>query len=269
MPVVGAFLLPGNPLPLLREDNPPWGILAGAARSAGEALRAARPDVLLVYSTQWIAVLDQLWQLRAHSTGLHVDENWYAYGDMQMDLRADVAVGQACIDAANAAEIKSRAVDYEEFPIDSGTIAANGFVNPGGAIPMVIAANNLYHDFARTEQIAAIAAQCAENLGRRAVVLGIGGLSGNYFDHDIDIAADRIVNPADDEANRAFLTALEGGSDATREALAGYTAAARPDMGMKHLAWVLGATGSFSGAKVHGYGATYGAGAAVVEFILG
>lgn len=269
MPVVGAFLLPGNPLPLLREDNPPWRVLADAARTAGAALAACNPDVLLVYSTQWIAVLDQLWQLRAHSTGLHVDENWYAYGDMQMDLRADVALGQACIDAANAAGIKSRAVDYEDFPIDSGTISANGFVNPGGTIPMVIAANNVYHDFARTEAVAALAAGCADTLDRRAVVLGIGGLSGNYFDHDIDIAADQVVNPADDQANLGILAALEGGSEAARAALDGYIGAARPDMGMKHLAWVLGATGGFTGARVHGYGATYGAGAAVVEFVLG
>ena len=32
--------------------------------------------------------------------------------------------------------------------------------------------------------------------------------------------------------------------------------------------WQLGGTGGFSGATVHGYGATYGAGAAVVEFHL-
>ena len=268
MPVVGAFLLPGNPLPLLREDNPPWRVLSDAARAAGAVLADLKPDVLLVYSTQWIAVLDQLWQMRPHSTGLHVDENWYAYGDMHMDLRADVAVGQACIDAANAAGIKSRAVDYEDFPIDSGTIAANGFVNPGGAIPLVVAANNVYHDFARTEQIGAIAAGCADALGRRAVVLGVGGLSSNYFDHDIDIATDHIVTPGEDAANRTFLAALESGSDAARAAIEPYAAAARPDMGLKHLAWILGATGGFKGARVHGYGATYGAGAAVVEFVL-
>ena len=65
MPVVSAFLLPGNPLPLLRGENPPRKVLADAARRAGGALRESRPDVLLIYSTQWIAVLDELWQTRA------------------------------------------------------------------------------------------------------------------------------------------------------------------------------------------------------------
>jgi len=69
MTIVSAFLMPGNPLPLLKGDNPPWKLLADAARKAGAALRDSRPDVLLVYSTQWIAVLDELWQTRPHSVG--------------------------------------------------------------------------------------------------------------------------------------------------------------------------------------------------------
>ena len=38
-------------------------------------------------------------------------------------------------------------------------------------------------------------------------------------------------------------------------------------MKFKHFAWVFGALGQrFSGARIHAYGATYGAGAAVIEF---
>ena len=46
-----------------------------------------------------------------------------------------------------------------------------------------------------------------------------------------------------------------------------YVQAAKVDMGFKHLAWIQGATdGRYYGARVHAYGPTYGAGAAVVEF---
>ncbi len=268
MTVVSAFLLPGNPLPLLRRDNPPWGKLAEAADKAAEALAASKPDVLLIYSTQWIAVLDELWQTRPHSTGIHVDENWYDYGDLTMDLRADVDLAKACIVAANDAGIKSKPVDYDNFPIDTGTIVANAFLNPGARIPAVVAANNLYHDFAITETLGKLAAEQAAKQDKRAAVIAVGGLSGSYFDHDIDIAADKIVNDADDQANRALLDKMAAGSDALRETVPGYAQAAKGDMGMKHLGWLLGGTGGFAGATVHGYGATYGAGAAVVEFHL-
>ncbi len=268
MTVVSAFLLPGNPLPLLRRDNPPWGLLAAAADKAAATLAASKPDVLLIYSTQWIAVLDELWQTRPHSTGIHVDENWYDYGDLTMDLRADVDLAKACIGTANDAGIRSKPVDYDNFPIDTGTIVANAFLNPGAKIPAVVAANNLYHDFAMTETLGRIAAEQATAQGKRAAVIAVGGLSGSYFDHDIDIAQDKVVNDADDRANRELLDAMKAGSDALRAAVPGFAQAAKGDMGMKHLGWLLGGTGGFSGATVHGYGATYGAGAAVVEFQL-
>lgn len=269
MPIVSAFLVPGSPLPLLKEDNPPWGILANAARRAGEALRASRPDVLLVYSTQWLAVLDELWQTRPHSVGIHVDENWYEYGDLEMNLRADVELANACVETACEVGIHSKAVNYDEFPIDSGTIVANTFLNPDGSIPAVVAANNLYHDFATTEQLGRIAAAQADLQGKRAAVVAVGGLSASYFDKDIDISQDRIVNPQDDAANRTLIdVAVGGGAEALRRQIADYNKTVKSDMGMKHLAWLLGAVGDYDSAVVHGYGATYGAGAAVVEFRL-
>lgn len=48
-----------------------------------------------------------------------------------------------------------------------------------------------------------------------------------------------------------------------------YAKQAKVDMGFKHLAWLLGALGGrFRGATVHACGATWGAGAAVVELKL-
>jgi 2-aminophenol/2-amino-5-chlorophenol 1,6-dioxygenase alpha subunit len=266
MAVVSAFLVPGNPLPLLRGDNPPWAVLADAAHAAGRALADSKPDVLLIYSTQWITVLDELWQTRPHSAGLHVDENWYEYGDLQMDLRVDVDLATACIAAANEAGIKSKAVDYYGFPIDTGTIVAGAFLNPTGHIPAVIAANNLYHDFAKTERIAALAVRQADLQDKRVAVVGIGGLSAHYFDSDIDIAQDHIVSAEDDQANQTLLAAMTGGLTMLRPAIQHYIDVVKADMGMKHLAWVLGAMGDYGSATIHGYGATYGAGAAVVQF---
>ncbi len=52
--------------------------------------------------------------------------------------------------------------------------------------------------------------------------------------------------------------------------LPGYLRDAKADMGLKHLAWILGAVGDeFRGARVLAYGSTYSAGAAVVEIKVG
>lgn len=268
--VVAAFLVPGSPLPMLVRDNAAWKPIADGYAAARTALAAAKPDVILLYSTQWFAVLDALWQGRPRISGQHVDENWHEYGSMRYDLRIDTNLAKACVTSANEAGIKSRLVDYEGFPIDSGTIAAMHFLNPHKDIPVLIAANNLYHDWETTARLAQIAVEQAIAQGKRVAVIGVGGLSGTIFREVIDIAQDRIANQNDDTWNHEVLRLMEQGKV---EELTGevpqYAREAKVDMGFKHLAWILGAAaGRVRGAKVHAYGPTYGAGAAVVEFLL-
>ena len=269
MTVVSAFLVPGLPLPQLRPDVPAWGALASAFSTAGEALAASRPDAVLVYSTQWFAVLDELWLTRARSTGLHVDENWYEYGEQSYDLVCDTGLAEACVAGATQRGIRSRGVDYDGFPIDTGTISAATLMNFGtSASPLVAAANNLYHDGDTTARLAAAAVECASEQGKRIAVVGVGGLSNVMFREEIDVMEDRIQDTEHDEWNQRLLKTIESAkADDVIAMLPEYGQHARPDMGMKHLHWVLGALGSrYSAAKVHGYGPMYGSGGAVVEF---
>ena len=270
MAVVAAFLVPGSPLPYVRRDNPPWGALADAMDRAGEALDAAQPDTLVVYSTQWIAVLDQLWQTRAHLADVHVDENWHEYGELPFDITIDTELAGAAVAATNEAGIKSKGVDYDKFPIDTGTIVASAFLNPGSKRSLVITSNNVYHDWGMTETLGRVAAEQADALGRQIAVIGVGGLSGSYFRHTIDVGEDRIASDTEDAWNQRVLELMQRGDlAALREQCPDYAAAARVDMGFKHFAFLLGALGGqFSGATVHGYGPLHGAGGAVVEFTL-
>ncbi|MEQ8349148.1 MAG: tRNA U-34 5-methylaminomethyl-2-thiouridine biosynthesis protein [Sneathiellaceae bacterium] len=270
MTVVAAVLVPGTPLPLLKPENLPWGRLATACQRAGRAVAAARPETLLVYSTQWMAVLDQLWQTRPRVTGLHVDENWHEYGEMRFDMQIDTELAYACVAESGRIGVQSKAVNYDAFPIDSGTIAANAFLNPDGRFRLLIGSNNLYHDWDTTEKLGALAARVAASQDRKVAVVGIGGLSGAMFREPVDIREDRISRDGDDKANRRLLDLIERADIAgIRSYLPEYAETAAPDMGMKHLAWILGALdGRFFGARTHGYGPAYGAGAAVVEFRL-
>ena len=268
MSVVSAFLVPGNPLPYLRPENPPWAAIATAYRAAARSLSASRPDTILIYSTQWVAVLDELWQMRPSFDDIHVDENWYEYGDLEYRLQCDTQLAEACVQGSKEIGISSRGVNYDKFPIDTGTIVANGFLNPGGRIPLTIAANNLYHSFDDTVRLGNMAVQKANELGRRVAVSGVGGLSGSIFRHEIDIRTDGIATAEDDEWNRKMLAQLSrGGGNEVATFAKEYAKGAKVDMGFKHFAWIFGALGRrFSGANIHAYGATYGSGAAVIEF---
>ena len=271
MPVVSAFLVPGSPLPKLKPEVLPWGRLAAACQRAGRALVASRPDAVLVYSTQWLAVLDQQWLTRRRSQGIHVDENWYEFGDLPYDVHADTELAHACIAGSARLGVHSRGVNYDAFPLDTGTIVASDLLEIGSAErPLVVASNNLYHDGATTEKLGALAAACADEQGKRVAVVGVGGLSGSLFRTEIDIRGDRIATPDDDKWNQRVLQLIESGDVAQlRSVLPEFCAQARADMGFKHFHWILGALkGRFGGARVHAYGPTYGSGAAVVEFTL-
>lgn len=271
MTVVSAFLVPGSPLPLLNSTAPGWGRLASAVRRAGRSLAASHPDVILVYSTQWFAVLDQLWLTRRRSTGLHVDENWHEFGDMPYDIHADAEAAEACVAGSPTVGVHAKGVDYDGFPIDSGTITACALLEIGTPQrPLVVGSNNLYHDSATTEKLAAMAVDAIKGQGKRIAVVGVGGLSGSIYREQIDPRNDKIHNPTDDRWNRQILRLIESGDvSELRAALPGFVQESRADMGMKHLHWILGALGGrFQGARVHDYNAVYGAGAAVIEFTL-
>lgn len=267
MTIVSAFLVPGSPLPQLRPDVAPWGRLREAMNKAGQSLAKSNPDCVLVYSTQWFAVLDQLWITRERSTGLHVDENWHEHGEQPFDIFSAVPLASRCIDACNNAAIKARGVDYDQFPIDTGTITAATLMHIGTPeLPLVVAANNLYHDAAQTEKLAGIAATALQD--KRVAVIGIGGLSNNMFRESIEPHDDHIISGADDAWNRRILSLMESADLPTlREELPQFSQEAHPDMGFKHFYWLLGAlNGGFKKANVYEYAPLYGSGAAVVEF---
>ena len=268
--VVAAFLVPGTPLPLLRPDTPGWKAIVDGYRDAARSLERARPDVLLVYSTQWIAVLDQLWQTRPRMRGIHVDENWHAFGDLAYDFDIDAELAHACIEQSDDIGVRSKRVNYDQFPIDTGTIVATSLLNPDSRRPLAVASNNLYHDGAQTGRLAALAVQCAADQGKRVALIGVGGLSGAFHRREIDPAEDSFAGDADDHWNRRLLEALVAGdASQLRSLLPDYAAHARADMGMKHLEWLLGGVGQqWRGALVHAYGPVWGSGAAVVELAL-
>ena len=270
MAIVSAFLVPGNPLPYLKPENPAWEGIHKGYQAVAKALDGSEPDVIAVYSTQWIAVLDQLWQTRPQVSGLHVDENWYEYGDLPFEMKIDTELAEAVIASTQEFKVRSKGVNYEGFPIDTGTIVANNYLNPKGARALIIGSNNVYHDWETTQKLGATVRAAAERLGRKVAMVGVGGLSGAIFREEIDIAEDHIANEADDGWNRKILKLLEiGDVDALAEVCPEYAKEARVDMGFKHFAWLLGGLdGKFNGATVHAYGATYGSGAAVVEFRL-
>lgn len=265
-----AYIVPG--LPHLAADVPveSWEALRRGFRQAGEQVKAANPDVIVIYSTQWISVLGHSFQTNPNPTGLHVDENWYEYGDFAFDLRVDAALGTRAAAIASSLGLVTKTVNYHGFPLDTGTLVALRFLNPDNTIPVAVVSCNIYAGQEDSLTLGRAMRQAIEESGKRAVVVTCTGLSGRFFTEEVDPHTDRFARVEDDTCNRRILDLISQGKNAEVLALsAEYARAAVADMGFKAFAWLMGALGTPSTpGTVLAYGPVWGTGAAVVEYTM-
>jgi 2-aminophenol/2-amino-5-chlorophenol 1,6-dioxygenase alpha subunit len=266
--VVAAYLVPGLAPLAVGADAGPWADLRRACREAAAAIDRLRPDVLVLWSSQWISVLGHLFQALPNPKGVHVDDNWYAMGDFPFDVRVDVDLVRAAVAASEARSLQARAVAYEGFPLDTGTLVAHGILNAASR-PLACVSCNIYAGAAEERQLGAAAAEAVASLGRRAVAICVSGLSSHVTTKDVEPREDRVPT-ADDAWNRRVLDAIAAGDNASAEAMAPeFARQAGADMMFKGFSWLLGAAGRTDApGRVLGYGPLWGTGAAVVEWNL-
>ncbi len=275
MPDIGcvpkAFIVPGLPhLAFETPGNTPWRALQQALQQAGEEARAAQPDVLVIYSAQWISVLGHSFQFAANPQGLHVDENWYDLGDFPFSFKIDRELTAQAEKLAQAAGLATRLVDYEGFPIDTGTLLTLRAFNPDNSIPVMIVSSNIYAGQEDSMKLGEAAGEAIRQSGKRAVVINCSSLSHRFRTEEIHPAEDRLSSPNDDTWNQRILALLKAGKN--REALElgpEFAQQAGAEMGFKGFYWMMGLLGVPAvPAEVLAYGPVWGTGAAVVSYHL-
>ncbi|MBI3756374.1 MAG: 2-amino-5-chlorophenol 1,6-dioxygenase subunit alpha [Deltaproteobacteria bacterium] len=268
--IVGAYLVPGLPHLISNKSVASWETLRRGFRQAGERIAALHPEVIVVYSTQWISVLGHSFQTHPNPKGLHVDENWYEMGDFPFDLHVDVALGTRAAEIASSFGLATKTVNYHGFPIDTGTLVALRFLNPNNRIPVAVVSCNIYAGQEDSFTLGKAMRQAISESGKRAVVIACSGLSSRFFTEEIDPQTDHIAHAEDDAWNRRVLGLIEQGKNADVLALSGeFARAAVADMGFKAFAWLMGAMGTpATPGKALAYGSVWGTGAAVLEYAL-
>jgi 2-aminophenol/2-amino-5-chlorophenol 1,6-dioxygenase subunit alpha len=268
--VAGALLLPGAPHLLAEDPAQSWRELAAAAWGAGEEIRAAGVDALLMMSTQWFTVLGHQFQARPVLEGTYVDENWYDfdYGTFAYRFETHPELVRGWASNAEDAGFQARLTDYEGFPVDTGTLVARRLLDPEGTLPVALMSCNLYVEPGEMASLGAAGAMAAEELGLRVAVVAVSGLSGGWTNRWITPAEDKIGDPQHDEWNRRMLSVLaDEGAARTLELREEYAVEAEVDGQFRALDFLSGATGGLPGpADVRAYGPVWGTGAAVVKW---
>lgn len=267
--IVGAALVPGLPHLLARDPAPSWKELGAAAREVGERLRAARPDTVVVLSTQWFTVLGHQFQHHPNPAGTYVDENWYGYdyGHLRYDYRVDVDLVERWATETELDGMQARLTRYDNFPIDTGTIVAGQLLDPGATLDVAQVSCNLYAPADALARLGALGVSAGGAQGRRIAIVAISGLSAGLLQRWITPAEDHIADATHDRWNRRILDLLAAGDiDGALEQRDDYARAASVDAQGRALAFLAGTGAANNRADVLAYGPIWGTGAAVVHW---
>ncbi len=261
-------IVPGLPQVLAPSLSAGYAELAKATAAVGDRLHAEGVRRIVYFSTQWISVLGHSFQAKKKLEGLHVDENWYELGDLPFSFDVDVDCAKAMAAAAVQAGYQARLIDYDDFPVDTGTIVADRLLNRGRFTTSMVSCC-VYSDYEDTAKLAGLLAAALAKDGVKTAYVAVTGLSGRYFTTEIDPREDHLSSPEDDKWNKRMLELLEKGRLAEAEKLIPeYAGACKVDMGLKALSFLKGAGVAAQGrtGTLHAYGALYGTGAAVLSF---
>ncbi len=212
MTITLGAIVPGIPHPLLcPQHNEGWMRLNQGFAALREQILAAKPDVLLVYSTMWPSVIGHQVQARPNPEWVHVDELFHDLGSIPYRFRIDAELAGALNDAAHERGLQCRTIDHHGFPIDTGSVVALKLLTPNNEVPAVIVSSNVYADRAETVVFAKAARDALARQGKTAAAICVMTLSNRLFTDWIDPASDRIHSPKDQEWNDKVLQFVREG----------------------------------------------------------
>jgi 2-aminophenol/2-amino-5-chlorophenol 1,6-dioxygenase subunit alpha len=264
----GIYLVPG--LPHLLQKTPlskHYQELLRGMNEIKQDIESKKIERIIYFSSQWLSVLGVSIQSKPVMKDIHVDENWYEYGDLPFEFKSDGRFANTLCSTGRDTGFAMSAVDYEGFPMDTGAIVAQTVLNNEAKLKTSNVSCHVYAGWNDVQKLGELTKQVIEEDKVPTVIVGISGLSMNFFTTNIDLREDHIREIADDQWNQSFLNFLQKGHWTEARQHVEKSHGIKLDMGMMTLAFLYGAgVSSKVKAKLHAYGAIYGTGAAVVSF---
>ena len=204
--ILFGLYVPPHPQPLLSPDaNPGYANLRAAFETCRKRIEESEADLILVYSTTWPSVVGHQIQALRESIWTHVDDDFHYLGSMPYNFQIDTEFAHEYCSMAEKRGLHARTVEYEGFPIDTGSVVALSLLNPDNRIPACIVSSNMYANRSETIVLGKAANDALINQGKKAVVVVVSSLSNRMFTEHIDPADDRIHSSKDDEWNQKIL----------------------------------------------------------------
>ena len=262
---------PPHPHPFLcPEANVGYGRLRAAYDQCRKRIEESEADLIIVYSTTWPSIIGHQFQANPNSEWVHVDDDFHYLGSMPYSFTMDADFAAACVEKAESRGLQARTVNYDAFPIDTGSITALSLLNPDNRLPATIVSSNMYANRSETIVLGKAIRDALNEGGRKAVIVVVSSLSNRMFTEPIDPSEDRIHSQKDDDWNMKILEFFQ---DGRLEDLSQLSREIHGQIRVQKVvaykpAWWLAATmgqhNNYSG-EVLAYEALHGSGGAVIQ----
>lgn len=204
--ILFGLYVPPHPQPLLSPDaNAGYANLRAAFETCRKRIEESDADLIIVYSTTWPSVVGHQIQALKESIWTHVDDDFHYLGSMPYNFQIDSEFSHEYCSAAEKRGLHARTVEYEGFPIDTGSVVALSLLNPDNRIPACIVSSNMYANRSETIVLGKAANDALVSQGKKAVVVVVSSLSNRMFTEHIDPSEDRIHSSKDNEWNEKIL----------------------------------------------------------------
>lgn len=268
--IVKGFLVPGMPqIYLAPEKNKGWQNLRNQFDLVKDEIAQTDADLIVIYSTYWPSIIGHQVQADPKPKWNLVDDDFHELGTINYEFKVDTQFATDWVEACQKRGLHSRKVNYQGFPVDTGSVVAMKLLNPDNRLPISILSSNIYADRSETLVLGKATRDAIEKSNRKAIVIAVSALSNRLFDKWIDPGADHFHSLKDQEWNKKYLEFLEAGrlEDVSQLSRQFHKEARVPKVSnFKPFWWLASTMGQHNRYKgqVYAYEPVYGTGAALV-----
>jgi len=225
-----------------------------------------RPDVLIQSSTHWVTTFNHyVLSHKRHKGILTSSEAPEIIAGMPYDFPGDPELAEAIAAKANAAGVPAIATNAEPFMLEYGTVNPIQYLTPKFDVPVVPLSCCLLGDIQECLRFGAAVGAAVRETSRRAVVVASGALS-----HKLVRGPETWPKDEDQKLDHQFIDMVtHGRAEEIKNFFPSFCKTTQAEMGGRHVAMLLGATGGTFKGKLHAYGPSSGTGNPVVSLLPG
>jgi len=230
----------------------------------GEEVARLDPDALIQVSTHWVTTFHHyVLGHKRHKGTLTSSEAPDIISGVPYDFPGDAELAEAIVEKGKEQGLPVILSAAEHFVLDYGTLNPLRYITPRFAIPVLPISSCLLADIQESIIWGQVITEGIKQSSRRVMIVASGALS-----HALVRGPERWPSEECQKLDRKFIELVtQGKADELKSFFPGFVKDAEAEMGGRHLAILLGATGGHFRGKLHAYGPSSGSGNAVVSLL--